>query len=1199
MKKILLGFLAAVFAGVAVYASEPLKVKASGLHTTAVNSSVATAAEAGFATKVSLGTDSRLFIRKAFRANEEAVKPPYTATFDTDLDGFSTIDANLDGTTWKYTSNGGGAAVVNSSSTVATNDWLVSVPIELKGGVTYEVSIDAKGYSKTYAESFEVKAGTEPTAAALTTAIIPAVSFNSQDYQAYTGTFTPEADGVYYFGIHGISKKDQFGLLVDNFSIKSDEPVVEAVEPPFTATFDNDLCGFEVIDANSDGTTWEHASTNGGEAKVKFNVQHATDDWLVSPAIELKAGVSYGISVDARGYSDVYYERFEVKAGAAAAVDAMTYTVIAPVLFNEGDYITYTGVFVAPADGVYYFGIHGISPADNYSLFVDNFKITAPQGDGVPAAVQDLTAIPDGHGALSAVISFVAPSTTDTGKPLPTITKIEINRGSTLVTTFEEPLPGKKLAFTDVPPKEGYYTYTVTPYNENGAGIAAEVKVFVGVALPASVKNLDYKETAKEGEVTISWDAVTTDVNGVAIADGEVTYNVYKVGNEALEPLAYGVTATNYTYQAVPEGTQKFVQFAVFAETYAGQGNGAATGYGPVGTPYRGYTLSSEADLDTYILGVDYTGGLSAGIYGDNDFAELGSVDGDDFYLGFYGTALNQYGSIFTGKITLEGMKNPALVYHTYNLALNDGAVDSNELIATVTDVATGISTDVSTVDVSTTGGTDMWNRVQIDLSAFAGKVITIEITAVVRAAAYTFIDAISVSSLVEHDLSAEIQAPANVLAGDSFTADVIVKNVGAEDAGAYKVSLFADDTLVGTKEYESLACGRAATASFTVATSVVATAPVRLSATVEYAADEVPANNTAREVTVEIVKSNLPAVNDLKATVTNDGVALTWTEPDLDAYPAERITESFENGDAFSAEFGEWIFVDVDDSPVGGISTHDIPGITPGTTKGSFWIWDTNLLTDRMTGAHTGNKFLFSLFRFDDEEADDWAISPELDGSAQEITFYAKSYTSTYLDRIEIYYSTGSTAIEDFELLVPKQVVLPYWEYYEIELPQGARRFAIRSCAKAGFMLAIDDVSYIPAGGANLDLVGYNVYRDGVRINDATVEETEYLDETAETGKTYTYAVTTIYTKGESAASNLASTADTAVAGVSAAAVSVRAITGGIEIRGAQGLEASVFAADGTLRWQATCGAAAKAVLPAGLYLVKVGTTVSKVLVK
>ena len=83
---------------------------------------------------------------------------------------------------------------------------------------------------------------------------------------------------------------------------------------------------------------------------------------------------------------------------------------------------------------------------------------------------------------------------------------------------------------------------------------------------------------------------------------------------------------------------------------------------------------------------------------------------------------------------------------------------------------------------------------------------------------------------------------------------------------------------------------------------------------------------------------------------------------------------------------------MDVDDSPVGGFRDLEVPGISIGKTKGSFWLWDTAELAgdDPTFAAHSGSHYLFSLFREDDEQVDDWAISPALYGKSQRSTFYA-----------------------------------------------------------------------------------------------------------------------------------------------------------------------------------------------------------------
>ena len=55
-------------------------------------------------------------------------------------------------------------------------------------------------------------------------------------------------------------------------------------------------------------------------------------------------------------------------------------------------------------------------------------------------------------------------------------------------------------------------------------------------------------------------------------------------------------------------------------------------------------------------------------------------------------------------------------------------------------------------------------------------------------------------------------------------------------------------------------------------------------------------------------------------------------------------------------------------------------------------------------------------------------------------------------------------------------------------DLPEGATHFAVRCTSPMGYMLLVDDITYRPAGkGAPLEIKGYNIYRDGVKINDTS----------------------------------------------------------------------------------------------------------------
>ena len=171
--------------------------------------------------------------------------------------------------------------------------------------------------------------------------------------------------------------------------------------------------------------------------------------------------------------------------------------------------------------------------------------------------------------------------------------------------------------------------------------------------------------------------------------------------------------------------------------------------------------------------------------------------------------------------------------------------------------------------------------------------------------------------------------------------------------------------------------------------------------------------------------------------------------------------------------------------SDVGGFQGLDLPGISG---KISFFVFDGSDFSATF-GANSGSKFLAALYRQDMGTTDDWAISPELSGDAQTITFFARSYDAQYPEKIEMLYSTGSLNPDDF--IPVKTVAKVPGDYTEdgsavkftemsFDVPAGAKYFAIRSCATDSFMLELDDFSYVPAGTSELTLTGYEVYQIG-----------------------------------------------------------------------------------------------------------------------
>lgn len=829
--------------------------------------------------------------------------------------------------------------------------------------------------------------------------------------------------------------------------------------------------------------------------------------------------------------------------------------------------------------------------------------IPAPKVPGGSPAAGELTVTPGQNGALTASVRFKVPSRTMDGNRLTSLTSVELSRDGEVIKTWDAPAPGTELTFDDAPAESGSYRYSVVCSNEEGSGARAAVTVFVGVNLPAAVSGVTWTETDNPGEVTISWDAVTSDISGNHLDASQVTYQVYALGGmDELIPVSGSISDTSYTYQAVMPGKQAFLQYAVCAGTATGEGEGAVSNFDPAGTPYNEMTFSSQADFNRYALSTSSQGGASWGVYTDSMFDGITSFDGDDMFFGMYSQYLRRYADILTGYFTLTDLANPAVSFHIYNAELLGGAPNINEVAVWVREKSSTEWTELKKAVACETAELEAWGKVIASLSDYAGKTIQIKFTGTAYAASYTYIDCLKVGSVLDNDLSVtSLVAPDKVGLGQAYTVVATVMNQGSNAAGAYSVGLYEDGSLVETKELNGLGAGETVKVGFDRVMSGLATEPVVCHAEVVYAPDQAMENNRSVDVEIAPVLPSYPVATDLAGESKGSAVELRWNTPDLGKAAGESVTQDFEDGVAFSDSYGDWTFVDLDGRPVGGFNELEIPNITSGVTTGSFWIWDASQVGNATFAAHSGSKYLFSMYN--GMQVDDWAISPELDGSAQTVSFYAKSYTASYPEEIEVYCSEGSVQPEDFVQVQGVGGVVPNeWTLYTVDVPEGTRHFAIRSCSNDRLMLMIDDVSFIPAGAAhNLEIKGYNVYRDGVKVSGAPVETTSYTDMDVEDGKTYTYKVTVEYNKGESAASNAAQVRfdSSGIGSVEAGTVMVAVAESSIVVTGAEGLDIDVYTADGKLVGVVSGGTRTVIPVSQGVYVVRTGSTATKVIVK
>ena len=114
-------------------------------------------------------------------------------------------------------------------------------------------------------------------------------------------------------------------------------------------------------------------------------------------------------------------------------------------------------------------------------------------------------------------------------------------------------------------------------------------------------------------------------------------------------------------------------------------------------------------------------------------------------------------------------------------------------------------------------------------------------------------------------------------------------------------------------------------------------------------------------------------------------------------------------------------------------------------------------------TGAHTGDGYAYKLY---EAGSDDWLISPMLDVVAGDIfTFYARSYSSFYLESMNIMLSTsggGDPTSFDVTLGTDTAVPLEYTAYeYDLSSYAGTQiRVAIQCTSDDMFYLYVDDIA-------------------------------------------------------------------------------------------------------------------------------------------
>ena len=958
----------------------------------------------------------------------------------------------------------------------------------------------------------------------------------------------------------------------------------DAAEPPFLEDFESDSHRlFTVIDANGDGVGFEFES---GAAKLNFGhvgyTSVESDDWLVLPPLKMRGGYGYRIEFDACGQYRQYREKVAVCVATEASAEALAAgTEILPpteIACDHSSPQTFVMYFIPEVDGDYYIGIHGCSIADQYALWIDNVAVAAGLPAEAPDEVTDIEAERGEKGVIALTLHYTAPLLDFVKNPLENLTSVEIYRDGKHVGT-QTPAVGQRTSWVDPEPIEGMHLYRLVPCNEYGAGKPADITACVGVDKPEPASAIYFSYGRHLGEVVLTWNPVTTDVSGGKLDASDVTYKVYCVAGRDQVMLAEGLTECTFkdTF-CPPTAEQTAAYYSVVATTARGDGLPVNTEFICLGKDYELPFAESFPDAsltnNVWVTGAESSGG-SWTLKEDGALSYFTSHDNDNGYLYFYPAGSTDSGTFYSGRISLHGVSDAELKF----FAVTPNPYSTNTVTVRIDD---GSGLGFSDLAAFTLAGEDnmQWVPFKVNLKEYVGKSVRLCFAVEASSQPFVAIDDITVRGICEDDLSlCSFVAPTAVVPGRVFSLTAIVDNPGSRIQSDYEVEIYRDGELAASLPGREIAPDESILFTFELTPSALWPEKSIYKAVVNFAADASPADNGSEEIEIALKHNNLPSPMNLSG-MWNAAAELEWVAPDLAAGEGDvEITNGIDDLIPFSIglphsalaaldNVGFWTMIDVDGLPTLRDSKLSYPN--QGEPSAYMVFNDEAAGTDwEMFDDHDGDGVLFIAWASVGGRNDDWLVSPLLNEEAQTVSFFAKSLLETH-ESFEVLYSTTGCTPADFTIIGDRRVAsVGSWEKITIDLPAGARYFAVRYVSNDNFALLLDEFSFIASGAtADLELIAYKVYCNMLPLATLPADVTSYVHSGAQSGDEY--CVTAVYTDGESRPTDsLVMTSSgnaTLVVGQK-----MRIYTSGLKIivKGAEGLPFTLAAPDGLILYQ------------------------------
>lgn len=925
----------------------------------------------------------------------------------------------------------------------------------------------------------------------------------------FTEKISSSALASYSYGVQAKNGTQASATATSNGQI-----IGSAFEVPYLEEFDDasSLDLFTIIDANNDTHTWSYYE---GTARYRYDTYNAGDDWLITPPIRLKAGKTYTVAFKARNNGSTFPEKIEAKWGQGSTVADMTSALAPSTELTGGEWNIISNDITPTADGDYNIGFHAISDANEFYLYLDSVSVTQAADANAPDSVTNLKATADPSGALKVTLTFNAPSKAINGTAISALDSIEVRKGNTVLGTIKPAAPGSAQTFVDDKAVAGTNNYTIIAVNDKGPGRAAKASAYAGPDVPSAP---DVTANDNLTSVKLTWPTVTG-LNGGIIVPSEVKYDIYDVTDDGDLGNQIGTVTGGNEYDInlnTTEGEQTYKFWAMRASNAAGASQYSEAAL-VVGAPYTLPFSNSLAGgtLENQFMGLirsnqSVTWTITTATSYDNDGGAAQFVNGDPDYSTFAGQS-----SLTTGKISLTGAQHPKLIFNYNGSVTTDGS-----LIAEIEHKDGSISQVWSE---NFTTGTGTWKTASIDLptSVTSEPYIIVHFRGVANSGDYTsiYVDNIHVADPYQNDAAIDVTAPASRVKGQ--TADIVatLSNQGLDALSNLEVKISVNNKIIAdTTIAKSLATFDQVTIPVSYRTTTLdESTSLNVKAEIVNANDLDDSNNSTT-ASIALTQADVNSPSNLQGTPTGE---LTWTAP---ATSFEDVNDNFESYTAWStSNVGDWTFVNADGGYFGALTQS---GADPNHGTAAAWeVWRPGDIFNSGQGLdpHAGDQCLASVFKVDANgrnyvNSDDWAISPQLSGNAQTVSFWVNNVNlqgNSYPETYQVLYSTTDKQTSSFTKIGNDYTQSNgTWTQISVDLPEGSKYFAIRrtSEGESALLLLIDDVKFEAGSGA----VSYNVYVDGEFAGNTT--DTDF-NVTGDGTASHSYSVTAVYSDGSESA--------------------------------------------------------------------------------